>query len=335
MFFKRLKVVSAVSAIAALSLTACSASASDEEGQNANSDSPATLQLTYDGTSSGAALMLGVEQGFFEEEGLDIEVVGSNGNPPSAIAAIQSNEIDIASVPVIPGLNAQAQGMAVTSIAPVAGYPDDVTAESEFDTYGVYISPDSEIESAKDLEGKKVGVNARKAIFEAFVTDQVMLDGGDPEKVEWVALDFSSQVEALKANRIDAIALPLPFTLEAEQNGAEMLWSPGVAFYEGGVTSTWMAGPEIAGNEEVVQKFQRAIQKSNEYANANREEAIEAAGEITGIEPDVFHEGGRFNYFSTELRTEDLVRVSEKLHEIGFIPEALELDESKVIPTEN
>lgn len=329
MVSKRRTSLFAAGAAAALAFSACSASANDEVGH----DGTTTLQLTYDGTSSGAALMLGIEQGFFEEEGLDIEVVGPNGNPPSAIAALQSNEVDIASVPVIPGLNAQSQGMAVTSIAPVAGYPDDVTENSEFDTYGVYVAPDSGISSAEDLEGKSVGVNARKAIFEAFVTDQVMQEGGDPDKVEWIALDFSSQVEALQDGRIDAITLPLPFTLQAEQNGAELLWSPGVAFYESGVTSTWMVSPDTASNEELVAGFQRAVQKSNEYANENRDAAIDHAEELTGIEAEIFHDGGHFNYFSTELKTEDLTHVSEKLAEIGFLDEPLEINESHLIPT--
>lgn len=318
----------ALAAATSLAMTACS-SAGTEDAETGSTQAQ-TLKVTFDGTSSGAAIQLGIDQGFFEEEGLNIELT-ANGTPPAAAAALQSNQVDIASIPVIPALNAQEQGIKITSIAPVAGYPDDVTADSEFDTYGVYVDPNSGIESPKDLAGKQVAVPARKAIFEAFVYDAVMRDGGDPTTIEWIALDFGSQVESLKTGRIDAAAVPLPFTFQIEANGGEMLWSPGVAFYEKGVTSSWMASPDTVKDRETVQKFQRAIIKSNAYANEHTDEAIKAASEMTGIDEQLIIDGGKFNYFNTELNPEDLVRVSEKMVEIGFLTKPMEVNENTII----
>lgn len=325
---RKFTALAALTTVAVLGLSACS---NDAGNSSANeSDGLQTLKVTFDGTSSGAAIQLGIDQGFFEEEGLQIELT-ANGTPPAAAAALASNQVDIASIPVIPGLNAQEQGIDITSIAPVAGYPEDVTAGSTYDTYGVYVAPDSGITSPKDLAGKQVAVPARKAIFEAFVHDAVMRDGGDPSTVEWIALDFGSQVESLKSGRIDAAAVPLPFTFQIEENGGEMLWSPGVAFYEKGVTSTWMASPNTVDSPETVEKFQRAIVKSNEYANEHNSEAIKAASEMTGIAEQVIIDGGRFNYFNTEVNPEDLVRVSEKLVEIDFLTKPMEINENTII----
>src|SRR5699024_10726436 len=129
-----------------------------------------TIRMATDGTATGAAVSLGVEQGFYEEEGLNVELSGS-ANPPAAVAALRSNELDVASVPVIPALNAQSQSIIIKSIAPAAGFPDDPETAHDYDVQAVMVMPDSGIESPADLEGKNVGVPARQAIFEAFIID--------------------------------------------------------------------------------------------------------------------------------------------------------------------
>lgn len=322
----KIGVLLATAAIFALGVTSCSS------GESATSDgSKDTLKVSVDGTTSGAAIELGIAQGFFKDEGLELEI-STNGNPPAASAALQSNQIDFGSIPLIPGINAQKKGIQVTSVAPVVGYPEGVEADSEFDTYGVYVNPDSGISSPKDLEGKKVGVNARKAIFEAFVTDEVAKDGGNPENVDWIALDFGSQIESLKSGRVDAITLPMPFTLEAESNGAKKLWSPGVAFYESGMTSTWMVGPEMSKDNDTIAKFQRAVVKSNDYANEHRADAVAAAAELTGIDAKVITDSGKFTYFPTVMDTSDISRISEKLVKIGFLDSPLEVTDTTAIP---
>lgn len=314
----------------ALALTSCG----DGDGDTATAEGEiTTIRMATDGTATGSAVALGVEEGFFEEEGLEIEL-SSSSNPPAAVAALQSNELEVASVPVIPALNAQSQSIDIKSIAPVAGFPDDPEAAKEFDVQGVMVMPDSGIESAADLEGKKVGVPARQAIFEAFIIDAMQSEGADPDTVEWIALDFTSQVESLRTGRIDAAAVPLPFTVEAEEDGATMLWRPGLEFYEGGQTSTWLASPDLQDDPELIEKLQRAIQKSNEYANDNTDEAIDVGSELTGVDPDVLRDSGQFNYFPSELDVDALKLANDKLVDMDFINQSVDVDDFVILPTE-
>lgn len=312
----------------ALALTACG----DAGTETAEADST-SIRMATDGTATGSAVALGVEQGFFEDEGLEVELSAS-ANPPAAVAALQSNELDVASIPVIPALNAQSQSINIKSIAPAAGFPDDAEAAQEFDVQGVMVMPDSGIESAADLEGKKVGIPARKAIFEAFIIDAMQNQGADPDTVEWIALDFTSQVESLRTGRIDAAAVPLPFTVEAEENGAIMLWRPGLEFYEGGQTSTWLASPDLQEDSELVEKIQRAIRKSNEYANENTDAAIDAGSELTGIDPQLLRDSEQFNYFPSEVDVDALKLANDKLVDMDFINQSVDVDDFVILPTE-
>lgn len=318
--------------VAALAFTACGDGAADAAGTSAEGET-LTIRMATDGTATGSAVALGVEQGFFEEEGLDVELSAS-ANPPAAVAALQSNELDVASIPVIPALNAQSQSIDIKSIAPAAGFPDDPEAAEEFDVQAVMVMPESGIESPADLEGKKVGVPARQAIFEAFIIDAMENEGADPEKVEWIALDFTSQVESLRTGRIDAAAVPLPFTVEAEEDGATVLWRPGLEFYEGGQTSTWLISPELQDNTEVAERIQRAIRKSNEYANENTDAAIEAGSELTGIDPELLRSSEQFNYFPSEVDVEALALANEKLVEMDFINQSVNVDDFVILPTQ-
>lgn len=310
----------ALIAVAGLLATGCTTSAS---GENTGGET-SSVRVTTDGTMTSAAIHLGIEQGFFEDLDLNLEVSDSP-NPSSSVAALQSSQVDIAAIPLVPNITAQSQKIDLVSFAPAAGYPSDSESWPEYDTSGIYGRPDSGISSPADLEGKKVAVNARKAVFEAYVQDAVVNDGGDPEKIEWVALDFGSQIEALRTGEVDVATLSMPFTFEAEANGAELLWSPGAAFFEGGLNSTWLASPDMADDTETLDKFRSAILQSNEYANENREEAIEMASELTGINAGDIADSGQFIYFPTEIVAEDLQRASQKLADLGFIDEPVDM----------
>lgn len=313
----------AVLAVAGLLATGCT-SAEEEPAEPASDGEMQSLRVTTDGTMGSAAIHLGIEQGFFAEQGLELDVSDSP-NPPAAVASLQSGEVDIAAVPLVPSINAQSHGIDLVSVAPASGYPTDSADWEGYDEAGIFVQPDSGMSSPADLEGKLVAVNARKAVFEAYVQDAVVNDGGDPEKIEWVALDFGSQLEALRTGEIDVATLTMPFTIEAAANGAENLWAPGATFFGGGLNATWLTNPGMADNTEVLDKFRAAIVQSNDYANKNREEAVAMASELTGISEEDITSNGKFIYFPTELPIDDLERASQKLADLGFIDEPVDM----------
>lgn len=319
--------------LSALSLAVLFTGCASDSGGGDTADGLVTVKMATDGTATGSAVALGLQEGFFEEQGINLELTASP-NPPAGVAALQSNELDVASVPVIPALNAQAEGINIVSIAPVAGYTGDPERDVEHDVQSIMVPAGSDIKTPGDLEGKKVGIPARKAIFEAFIIDEVTKAGGDPSTIEWIALDFVSQVEALDQGRIDAAALPLPFNVEAESNGATTLWYPSLAFYEKGQTSTWLISPKLQEDPELIKKIQTAIIRSNEFANDNRDAAIDAGAELTGISTDELRASGKFSYFPTTLDVDALKLANDKLVAMNFIKASVPVDEF-VIPTEN
>src|SRR5690554_4676765 len=106
----------ALAATAALTLAACSpggdaSTDGGDSGSGLTTLSVATVGLTADGS-----LIAGIEQGFFEEEGLEIET-SVVPNPPAGLAAAQSGQVDIAYSPSVPLLNALSEGVELQVVA--------------------------------------------------------------------------------------------------------------------------------------------------------------------------------------------------------------------------
>lgn len=306
-------------------------------GSDGETDSAAdTLSVGTVGIASDASLRIAEDQGVLDEAGapsLDIQTLA---NPPAAIAAVQSGEIDVAYTPSVPFFNALNQGVDLTVVAPADGYPQDAAEHDpvDLDDTAVYVASDSGIESPSDLEGRKVAVPARKAQLEVTISEVIRQDGGDPSTVEWMVLDFASALDELERGRIDAAGLVSPFSMEAGAEGHTLLSSPGVAFFEKGAVGLWVTSSEqVDADPEVYRNFRRAMVEAYDYGNDHVEEAQQIAAEITGVDLATIQEGAT-PYWPSEVRLEDLRRSNEKMTELGYQESEAPLDENMILGAE-
>lgn len=315
----------ALVAVGVLALAACTAAPSDTP--SGGGGELTTLKVATIGLVSDGALMLGQEQGFFEEEGLKIET-SVVANPPAGLAAAQSGQVDIAYAPSIPLLNALASGVPLKVVAPADGYvPGAADAEdpAEVDDTGLYASAASGITEVADLEGATIAIPARKAQLEVVISDALDRAGVSPSSVEWVVLDFTSAVAALASGNVDAAGLVSPFTGEAAAAGATFVSAPSVGFFEEGAVGLWTAGEStLSGKADAIAAFQRAIVKSNAYAMDHPEDAIQAGIDATGSTLTV--DEIKLPYWPAEVAPIDLERVNDKLVKLGFLPSAVDLE---------
>lgn len=315
----------AVVAAGVLALAACSSGPADTpsgEGGELTTLKVATIGLISDG-----ALMLGQEQGFFEEEGLALET-SVVANPPAGLAAAQGGQVDISYAPSIPLLNALASGVPLRIVAPADGFvagAADAANPAEVDDTGLFASAASGITEVSDLAGATIAVPARKAQLEVVISDALDRAGVDPGSIEWVVLDFTSAVAALQSGTVDAAGLVSPFTAEADAAGAVLLDSPSVGFFEEGAVGLWTAGEgTIAAKGDAIAAFQRAVAKSNAYANEHPDEAIQAGIEATGSTLSV--DDVKLPFWPAEVAPVDVERVNEKLVALGFLPAPADLE---------
>ncbi|MET0304574.1 MAG: ABC transporter substrate-binding protein [Microbacteriaceae bacterium] len=186
---RRATTVGAIALTAGLALSACS---SGDGGGSGGSDGDLTsvkLQLQWLPQGQFAGYFAAAEQGFFEEEGLDVEIIPSGGDivPQDALA---QGDVDYAIAWVPKVLGSIEQGAELTNIAQI--FQRSGTLQVAW--------ADSDIQSVADFEGKKIGSWGFGNEWEIFAA--MAAEGLDSSTVEIITQDFN--MNAFLQGDIDA-----------------------------------------------------------------------------------------------------------------------------------
>lgn len=281
-------IVSALLMGLALLATACGDSEPEEPAtgnagaEESPSAEPVTVTVGYVPYVGAAPFKLGIDNGFFEEQGITIE--DSEGVAPAPIMAqVVSGQLDIGFTTVPALVAAAANGLELQIISAFDGLVDPENPSS-----AIMVMEDSPIQAPKDLVGKKVGVVALQSGLDVVTHEVVRRDGGDHTKVESVQIPFPEMTTALKAGRVDAVANTEPFVTLATEEGVRSISYPEVEVIPNGTLTAFVASREfIESQPDTVSRFQAAMKKSLEYAGKHPDEAKAVMPEIADIEPDV------------------------------------------------
>ena len=138
--------VGAITAVGALVLSGCSSASDTPSTDTAGELTPITLQLQWVAQAQFAGYYAAVDQGFYEDEGLDVTIV--EGGPdivPQDVLAAGDVDYAISWVPKV--LGSIEQGANITNVAQI--FERSATTQISF--------MDKGIETAADLAGKNVG----------------------------------------------------------------------------------------------------------------------------------------------------------------------------------
>ena len=179
---------------AALLLAACSAGGDDggdggDAGGGGDELTPVKLQLQWLPQGQFAGYFAAVENGYFEEEGLQVEIIPSGGDivPQDALA---NGDVDYAIAWVPKVLGSIEQGANLTNIAQI--FQRSGTLQVSW--------ADSGIDSVADFEGKKIGSWGFGNEWEIFAA--MAAEGLDSSTVEIITQDFN--MNAFLQGDIDA-----------------------------------------------------------------------------------------------------------------------------------
>ena len=261
-----MKSYNAVLAVAALLLTAGCSSAPLSQGQApAGAGSGQKIQVGVIPIVDVAPIYLGKAQGFFEEQGLSLDLVPAQGGA-AIVPAVTSGTMDFGFSNISSMLLAKSKGLDVKVVASGASS----TGESGKDFGGILVAKDSQISSAADLAGKTVAVNTLNNINDTTVRASVRKAGGDPSAIKFVELAFPDMQAALERHQVDAIQVVEPFLTAGAGTGAKLLASNYVDTAAGlTVGAYFTTAATAASNPDLVKKFTAAMEKSLKYAHDN------------------------------------------------------------------
>ncbi|MEA2179966.1 MAG: NitT/TauT family transport system substrate-binding protein [Solirubrobacteraceae bacterium] len=315
----RMQGVLAALVVAAFALVACGG---DDGGQAASEDGVTKLTVGVLPVANAAPLYLGMEKGFFRDEGLEIAPqMAQSGN--ELVTALVGNDSQFAFLGYVPVIVARSKGLPVKVVANA-----DTGAETAEDEWQVIMSPKgSSIREPADLAGKTVAVNALKGVAEVGLKAALEKEGVDPDSIKLLEVPFPEMPAAMDAKRVDAIWAPEPFLTAVLAQGAQEVLAPYISLGKRFPNGTYATNEQfLAQNADVAERFARAINKSSQYATDHPDEARAIIPEFTQIEPAVA-EKIRLPLWPTEIdraQLEDLVGYTEKY---GVIDETVPVDE--------
>lgn len=150
------------------------------------------------------------------------------------------------------------------------------------------VAEDSRVESAADLNGGVIAINGVKNITEVGARSWIEENGGDPGSVEFIEIPFPQMGGALAEGRVDAAVIAEPALTQAKESGARILGDLYSAISdEFLITAQFTTSAWAEENPEAVEKFARAIEKGNKWANENPEESARILQQYTEISPEV------------------------------------------------
>lgn len=278
-----------------------------------------------------APLYLGMEQGFFEQQGLDLELVEVT-SPQALLQAVVAGQYNFGFAVLPSTITAASQGAPVRCVAPISGV---VTDDPKENSTGIIVPANSPIRTPADLAGKRVAVSSlggQQAMQTLQVTDQA---GGDWRSVQLVPLTFGVMNSALAQGEVDAAATTSPFLQEALADGARVLsWIEADLVPGYSMACTVAHGPFIDTRPEVVAAYRRGIERSLDYAAQHVEDARAMLPEITGISAEEAARTPLGTRYESALNVESIEKVQQTMVTYGLLAAPVPMDKIVYYPAE-
>ncbi|MCZ2816651.1 ABC transporter substrate-binding protein [Modestobacter sp. VKM Ac-2984] len=268
-----------------------------------------------------APIYLGQEQGFFEERGIELELVPGSGGA-AAVPGVVAGDFDFAFGNVTSLLLAQTQGLPLQIVSNGTAS----TGDPATDFSAVVVPADSPVQTAADLAGKTVAVNNFKNIGEVTIRKAVEDAGGDSSTVEFVELPFPDMPAAIANGNVDAAWVVEPFVTVATGQGARAVVRNFAEPVEDLTVATYFTTEQmLAENPDLVDDFQAAMAESLQYAQDNPEELRRIITTYTSISPETAEQIA-LPAFPEEIDVESMETIAELMAEYGITEETADVD---------
>ena len=313
-------------ALVALVLLAAACGGDDDDSSDAASgNGGATEELTPIKVgilplSGLAPLWYGIDQGYFEDEGLDVTTeIGEGG--AALTPAVLSNDYQFAIGEYVSLMQARENNVGIQVVSNLT----NGASEPDQGINALLVAPDSGIESVEDLAGKTIAVNGLGGVDD--VTVKAILDdhGVDPSSVHFTEVPFPDMNAAVEGGDVDVASQPEPFVTLGEQAGLVNLLDP---YYEAvpSMPLGLVFGSEewLNDNPDLANAFYRALRRSIE-ASSDVDAMKEAIVANTDIDAELVDQIA-LDDWQADVNRDGLEMLSELAVRYGVLEEQPDLD---------
>ena len=267
-----------------------------------------------------APLWYGIEQGYFEDEGLEVSTeIGEGG--AALTPAVLEGDYQFAIGEYVSLMQARESDVGIQVVSNLTNGAD----EADQGINALLTAPGSGIEGVEDLAGRTVAVNGLGGVDD--VTIKAILDdnGIDPSSVEFTEVPFPDMNAAVEAGQVDVASQPEPFVTLGEQAGLANLLDP---YYEAvpSMPLGMVFGSEewLAENPDLAEAFTRALDRSIE-ASSDEEAMKEVIVANTDIDAELVDEIA-LDRWDAEINREGLEELADLSVRYGVLEEQPDLN---------
>jgi sulfonate transport system substrate-binding protein len=275
-------------------------------------------------------LPIALEQGFFEDEGLDVTIARPYATGVDALNALQAGESDTVQVGV-PMIGAVLRGMDLVALGNYSGSATRLGSDATMAVVtkeGTGIDPDD----LTTLAGKRIAASFG-TINHLYILALLESAGLTPDDVTLVNTPPPDMTVALLADGIDAFSGwdPWPIIALKDVPGALQVIRGGdaIAYLGFNVTTRDLAEE----SRETFERFLAALSRADQWMRANPEQAAEVATRwIPGLDLDVAREAMQYNIEQNDRRLSAanyfaLHDAVSTLNRLGFIPDTFDVND--------
>jgi NitT/TauT family transport system substrate-binding protein len=230
-----------------------------------------------------APIYVGVQQGFFKAQGLDLKLRTAQGGA-AIVPAVISGQYQFGFSNTTSLVLAASKGLPIKAVS--AGVASTGKVGADFGA--VVVTKDSPIRTAADLAGKRVAVNTLNNINTTTVNKAVRDAGGDPSKISYVELPFPDIAAAVAKGDVDAGQIVEPFLTIAKNQGEREVTSNYAATDPKLTVGMYFSSTGYQQQHaDIVKKFTAAMQESLTYTGTHPDAARAILSSYTKIDPSV------------------------------------------------
>ncbi len=258
--------VAVLAIVAVLGATACN----DDDGSDGGGGTRITVAVANPSGVVFAALYSAIDQGFFEDEGLNVNVEAVDGSG-ATIQALVSGQAQIGGPGPGPVLAARAAGEDIVSFY-------NLIARN---VLGFWVLEDSDLESPEDLVGGTIGVGTADGIEVGFANGVFAGEGVDADDVSFLTVgDGGLATAGFERGDIDAYVGGGVDIAIMRARGLELrnITPDGYSWAFGNGFSA--LGSYIEENPDVIEGFGRALTRGIVWSRDTKEEALDIAAEV-------------------------------------------------------
>jgi NitT/TauT family transport system substrate-binding protein len=270
-----------------------------------------------------APLYLGMDLGYFEEEGLIIEPEFAQGGA-AIVPAVLSNEFQIGFSNNVSLMLARQNNVPIQIVAnAVYAASEDGVDENP---NAIMVTPDSGITSLEDLPGRTVAVTTLNNLGEITVRATLENAGIDSSTVEFVELPFPEMNGALESGAVDAAWLAEPFITIGKGMGFTSLADPMAASVPGQSIALFFAAEDwLAANPDIAQRFIRAMERSLQAAADDPDAAREIIKTYSPAPPEIIDQISLASW-GPDINVDSLVEIGRLSVEFGVLDTEPDVD---------